>query len=79
MMAQLIRQSKLLKTIKISFWTNTNKSLCNLGQGQARDTAINKSTGEYLAFIDSDDEWHQDKLSSCITFFSMHADKINFS
>ena len=50
----------------------------NLGQGQARDTAINKSTGEYLAFIDSDDEWHQDKLSSCITFLVCTQTKLTF-
>ncbi len=50
----------------------------NLGQGQARDTAIKNSTGEYLAFIDSDDEWHQDKLSSCITFLICTQTKFTF-
>ena len=50
----------------------------NLGQGHARDKAIKTSTGEYLAFIDSDDEWHENKLSSCITFLICTQTKLTF-
>lgn len=34
----------------------------NIGAAQARNTAINKSNGEYIAFLDSDDIWMPRKL-----------------
>tara|TARA_A100001011_G_scaffold191418_1_gene200070 strand:- start:3282 stop:4052 length:771 start_codon:yes stop_codon:yes gene_type:complete len=73
------RTEQIIKTFK-----NTIPELIlinhkeNLGQGQARDEAIKASTGEYLAFIDSDDEWHQNKLSSCITLLICTQTKLTF-
>jgi glycosyltransferase involved in cell wall biosynthesis len=32
-----------------------------------RDLAVQKSSGEYIAFIDSDDLWHPDKLLKCLS------------
>ena len=40
----------------------------NLGAGQSRNIAIKHSNGEYIAFIDADDLWHQDKLLMQIEF-----------
>tara|TARA_B100001971_G_C18125802_1_gene501981 strand:+ start:192 stop:932 length:741 start_codon:yes stop_codon:yes gene_type:complete len=40
----------------------------NLGAGQSRNKGIKHSNGEYIAFIDADDLWHQDKLSMQIEF-----------
>jgi len=33
------------------------------GVAAARNNAVRQSSGEWLAFLDSDDEWHPDKLS----------------
>tara|TARA_B100002003_G_C14013761_1_gene489075 strand:- start:153 stop:893 length:741 start_codon:yes stop_codon:yes gene_type:complete len=40
----------------------------NLGAGQSRNKGIKHSNGEYIAFIDADDLWHQDKLLMQIEF-----------
>ena len=34
----------------------------NAGVAAARNNAVKNSIGTYLAFLDSDDEWHEDKL-----------------
>jgi len=39
----------------------------NRGLAGARNTGIRESKGRYLAFIDSDDLWHPDKLSEHVT------------
>lgn len=35
----------------------------NMGAAQARNLAIDCARGEFLAFLDSDDLWHRDKLT----------------
>lgn len=40
----------------------------NLGAGIARNKAIEASVGRYIAFLDSDDFWHKDKLEKQIAF-----------
>lgn len=34
----------------------------NLGPSSARNNGVKKSQGEFIAFLDADDEWHKDKL-----------------
>ncbi len=38
------------------------KNKKNLGAGESRNKGIKLSKGAYVAFLDSDDEWHKDKL-----------------
>ena len=54
--------SKLDKRIKI---INNNK---RLGAGFSRNKGIEKSNGKYIAFIDADDTWAEDKLKDQISF-----------
>lgn len=47
------------------------------GAGGARQTAIDASVGSYLAFLDSDDVWHVDKLKNSISF--MEKEEVDFT
>lgn len=40
----------------------------NSGAAVARNVAIEKASGDFLAFLDSDDYWKPEKLSTQITF-----------
>lgn len=53
---------KLDKRIKVI----KNKS--NIGAGLSRNIGINRSKGIYLAFLDADDIWYKNKLSTQIEF-----------
>lgn len=49
----------------------------NIGAAQARNIAIRKATGKYIAFLDSDDFWEPHKLEKQVSFMSKH--NIGFS
>lgn len=40
----------------------------NKGAAHARNTALKNSSGRFIAYLDSDDLWHQDKLKEQIEF-----------
>lgn len=58
--------NKYTKNNKIKLYRNT------LGKGvsYARQHGINMSNGRYIAFLDSDDLWHKDKLRKQVAFLS---------
>jgi glycosyltransferase involved in cell wall biosynthesis len=43
-----------------------------MGVSSARNLGIQKATCEWIAFLDSDDEWHKDKLKEQVAFHKKH-------
>jgi glycosyltransferase involved in cell wall biosynthesis len=46
----------------------------NCGAGKSRNIGVDKSSGEYVAFLDSDDYWAQTKLNKQIKKFKVNPD-----
>lgn len=44
----------------------------NLGVAESRNRGISLSTGEWIAFLDSDDCWHPQKLESQLSYAKKH-------
>lgn len=53
---------------RIKYYKNKNH-----GVSHARNKGIEKSTGEYIAFLDSDDEWNDDKLANQIDILKSYS------
>tara|TARA_X000000950_G_scaffold254697_1_gene318687 strand:- start:5589 stop:6338 length:750 start_codon:yes stop_codon:yes gene_type:complete len=53
------------------------KNNSKLGAGFSRNIGIEKSNGKYIAFLDADDTWDQDKLKSQILFMKQNNYKIS--
>lgn len=52
------------KDQRITLFSNQKRS----GVGKARNLATKKAQGKYIAFLDSDDLWHPEKLKTQINF-----------
>lgn len=46
----------------------------NVGGAEARNIGLRRAKGEYIAFLDDDDEWHPEKLSAQIKIFEKKND-----
>ena len=57
-----------VKSDKIKILTNQR----NQGAGNSRNIAIRESRGNFLAFIDADDMWHEDKLKLQLEFMDIN-------
>lgn len=57
-------------SIQLSVLTQTNN-----GPASARNYGVSKAIGDYIAFLDADDEWSEDRLSKQIS----HVDSSSFS
>lgn len=69
---ELIRDSFPNET-RIKLFQNDN----NLGAGASRNKAIKIAKGRFIAFLDSDDLWHPDKLKKQLKF--MTDNQLSFS
>lgn len=51
----------------------------NVGAGQARNNSLDRATGRYVAFIDSDDWWFPEKLERQLEFMKERAVAFSFT
>lgn len=51
----------------------------NSGAGIARNKAIELSKGDYIAFLDSDDQWHPEKLEKQLNFMQKNQYHFTFT
>jgi glycosyltransferase involved in cell wall biosynthesis len=72
-----------IKKIKKSYSSFINKKIiyihqndCNNGPSVCRNLGIKYSSGEYIAYLDSDDAWHSDKLLEQINIFKKNPDAL---
>ena len=67
----------LQKLVKLDNRIKIIKNEKKLGAGVSRNIGIERSNGNYIAFLDADDTWSPDKLKSQISFMKQNKYKIS--
>ena len=67
----------LQKIAKLDNRIKIIKNDIQLGAGSSRNIGIERSNGKYIAFLDADDTWSQDKLKSQISFMKRNNYKVS--
>ena len=67
----------LKEIAKLDKRINLIKNNTRLGAGLSRNVGIEQSNGKYIAFLDADDTWSQDKLKDQIFFMKKNNYKIS--
>ena len=67
----------LQKIAKLDSRIKIIKNDIQLGAGFSRNIGIERSNGKYIAFLDADDTWSQDKLKSQISFMKQNDLKVS--
>jgi len=70
-----IVNSAIEKEPRIKLYINEK----NLGVAQTRNFGIKQASGEWIAFLDSDDCWHKDKLENQLQFMEKHSAQIGYT
>ena len=55
------------------------KNTLNKGAAFCRNLATKLAKGTYIAFLDSDDLWHSDKLEKQINFMNLHQNEVSYT
>jgi glycosyltransferase involved in cell wall biosynthesis len=70
----------ILDEYKVDGRVKIISNIINSGNpGLARNVGIEQSTGDYIAFLDSDDIWNPDKLEVQINFMKLNKIDLSFS
>ena len=64
-----------LSDARIRYLKNETKS----GAALTRNRALREARGEWIAFLDSDDIWHPEKLARQISFMNEHGYKLSYT
>jgi teichuronic acid biosynthesis glycosyltransferase TuaG len=59
--------------------TRLIKLMNNVGSAQSRNAALEVASGRFIAFLDSDDIWHSDKLEKQVSFMLERKIPISFT
>lgn len=70
------KTSEIIESVKLNHNNVTIINQENKGVSAARNAGIKACSGDYIAFLDSDDSWTKDKLETQIDFFEKNQEAL---